>query len=208
MADLDKIRARERDPAAHANSERIAAAVSARLDNDKQRALMQQAVRAASVKAKVIVLRQLADNIGRAAAGLVPCTKGCDHCCKMDTLVSEQEARQIAQETGAFLADCKPGHDHVRAAERQRFSGVPCTFLTEAGCAIYAFRPYACRVHYVADSDSLLCEIVPGQQIRAPHLNVNQYDTAAVEALSGGNPLAMRYADVRAFFPHGLGKKR
>lgn len=204
MADMELIRARQADPQTLVAAQLRSDAMFARIDQLAQNKLAAQAKAAASKQAKVILLRQLADSVVKASAGIAPCRKGCDHCCKMATLVSVQEAEVIARETGARMAMPARfnqfGKDMVKQHE-----GVACTFLTDKGCSIYAQRPFACRVHVSVDRDNLLCEIVPGTTIRSPNFNASSYDTAFVEAFGGA--LRMKYADIREFFPPRTGKK-
>lgn len=206
MTDLAAIRAREADPATVERAQRQVDRFNERMDNAGASALANRAANARSARAKVVLLRQMTDKIGAAAAGLVPCQKGCTHCCHMATLVTLQEAQAIVQATGAKLtmpARFNQALFDVNGA-RERFNGVPCPFLDAGGCSIYAERPLACRMHYALDVDNLLCEIVPGQQIRVPTLNTLQFDQAIVAALGG--PFQVQYADIREFFRPGAGR--
>lgn len=199
--DLAAIRAREADPATLASATKVADAITERLElmRPQTEALKQRAARAGSPRAKVILMRELADGVGAAARGLAPCKAGCNHCCYMPVLVGPEEAAQIAKDTGAPLA--KPA---LSGVAKMHYSGSACTFLTPGGCAIYAHRPYACRLHYAVDRDNTLCQIVPGESIRSPHLNVGEYDIAYVTTFPV--TLAKGFADVREFFPKGVGK--
>jgi Fe-S-cluster containining protein len=204
MADMDAIRARGADPDTLTLAQYRSDAIVARIDRAAAKKLAAQATAANSKQAKVVLLRQLADGVVKASAGIAPCKKGCNHCCKMATLVTVQEAEVIARETGAKLS--QPARFNQFTSEwRQKYEGVACSFLTEQGCSIYLHRPYACRVHVSVDADNLLCEIVPGVKIRAPSVNVSWYDTAFVTAFGGA--LTMKYADIREFFVPRTGTK-
>lgn len=201
MADLDAIARRGADPTMLDDAQVRADAISARLKRYPQTALVAQAQRAPTVRAKIIILRELADNVGRAAKGSVPCKAGCAHCCKMPVLILPEEAAQIAKETGAKLA-----HPELTMEPNLQYDGVPCTFLKpDGGCAIYAYRPYACRIYYSVDRDNLLCEIVPGKKIRTPQMDTQAYNMAFVEAFNK-SLITVGFADLRDFFPKGLGK--
>ena len=86
-------------------------------------------------------------------------------------------------------------------AERvaQRWEGVPCSFLKEGRCSIYASRPLACRLQLNMDDDDLLCQLIEGESIRVPYLNLTTHHVAAVVALGMGQPIA----DIREWFPRG-----
>jgi Fe-S-cluster containining protein len=201
MADLAKIRARENDPAMFEHAERMAMQLNQRIDSAGMRALGLQAKAAKSPKAKVILLRQMADKLGEAAQGLVPCRKGCNHCCHMATMIHLGEAEAIAKATGTKMTMPKAFNVDLANVEklRNRYDGVPCRFLVAGSCSIYAERPLACRLHIVVDRDNTLCEIVPGEKIRVPMVDTIKYDWAISDAWGG--PLEMRYADIREFFP-------
>ena len=206
MADLAAIRAREADPAMREHAQRVATAISERIDTRRMNALASQAIIANSVKAKIILLRQMSDKIGEAGRGLVPCRKGCSHCCHMATLVHLDEAKMIAAATGTRMVT--PSRFNVDLANieklRERYDGVACRFLVNGACSIYDNRPLACRMHMVVDRDETLCEIVPGEKIITPMVDTLQYDRAITEAFGG--PLDMKYADIREYFPPKTGK--
>lgn len=208
MADLATIRARENDPAMFEHAERTAERINDRLDLAGMSALANQAKAANSPKAKVILLRQMADKLGQAAQGLVPCKKGCNHCCHMATMVHLEEAQAIARATGVKMTMPKAFNVDLVHIEkvRQRYDGVACRFLVNGACSIYAERPLACRLHIIVDRDSTLCEIVPGQKIRVPMINTKESDWAI--SMAWGGPLEMKYADIREFFPPKQDKGR
>lgn len=197
MPSMEEIRARERDPAVQAAAEATIDKINARTNPRELNRLKDQALRAKSTTSKIIRLRELAGELAKATTGVVACRAGCSHCCKMATLVSVPEAQLIAKETGR-----KPS---VPAAYNQfptyqaTYNGVPCTFLKDGQCSIYAYRPFACRIHYTMDSENTLCEITPGVKVIAPHLNVNEYDMVYCETL--GPAHQMKFADIREFFP-------
>jgi Fe-S-cluster containining protein len=194
---MRRVREREADPTAPIEAQARVDRIVARSRKMPQNQLAAQAERAPHDRKKVIILRELADNLGRAAAPDVPCKKGCNHCCHIPALVTPNEAKVIAEETGAYLAK-PPLSIHADMS----VAGTPCTFLTDQGCAIYAHRPYSCRIYYVVDRDSLLCEWVPGEVIKSAQLNALHYNMALARAF--GDFHSMKFADIRAFFPKGL----
>lgn len=197
MPTLEEIRARETSPDTYAHAERMAELVTRQADGPAMRKLAENAKRASSTTAKIYLMRDLAAELAKATKGAVPCKSGCNHCCHMATLVSVQEAKLIAKETGRKLTMPRKYNEFERY--RRDYEGIPCPMLKDGRCESYSSRPFACRIHYVMDRDNTLCEIHPGVAIRAPHLNVNQYETAYVDAF--GDPLAMQYADIREYFP-------
>lgn len=196
MPTLDEIRARERDPETYRYAERMANQVTLQADGAAMKRLAASAQRASSTAAKIYLMRDLAAELAKATKGAVPCKEGCHHCCNMATLVSVQEAKLIAKETGKKLTLPRKYNDFARY--QRDFEGIPCPMLKDGKCDIYSARPYACRIHYVMDRDNTLCEIHPGQGIRAPHLNVSDYEIVYVNAF--GTPLDMQYADIREYF--------
>jgi Fe-S-cluster containining protein len=203
MADMDRVHARQADTLTLVRAGMRARLIGTRIDAAAQVKLAERAKSATSKQAKVMLLHQLADTLGAATVGIVPCKRGCNHCCHMATLVSIEEAEVIARQTGARLSVPAQYNQFGEDMVKKHF-GVACTFLTADGCSIYAHRPFACRVHYSVDEDNLLCEMVPGETIRAPTMNVNGYDAAFVAAFGGA--LRMQYADIRDFFvPQGGG---
>lgn len=191
------VRAREADLEVQAVAQAKAKRIGVRLQRMNQPGLAAQAARAKTDKVKTIILRELADNLGKAAAPEAPCRKGCNHCCHIPVAMTPNEAKVIAQETGAHLA-----HPRLSIQVDMTTHGEPCTFLTPQGCAIYDKRPYACRIYYVLEPDPALCELVEGEVIRTMSYDVMDYNVALANAY--GDFHSMKFADIRAFFPKGL----
>jgi Fe-S-cluster containining protein len=123
----------------------------------------------------------------------------------MATFLTTAEAEVISKATGAPLAT-PAAATLTRTSneiERAQYAGVPCSFLADGRCTIYAFRPWACRVHFSVDQDELLCKIVPGERIEAPSYQTQSLFLIYLLA-QPGNPLDIKMADIREFFPHGL----
>jgi len=201
-ADMKAIREREADPAVYEHANKVAQYITDNVDPKAFRTLGKQAERATSPRAKVILLRQLADNLGKVAKPVLACKAGCSHCCHMPVIINAAEAAQIAHATGAPMS--KPEF-HFPPRPDMSENGNACVFLVDGACSIYANRPFACRVHFVVDRDATLCEIVPGENITAPHLDVGDYHSTYLKAF--GADEVRRMANLSAFFPHGLGRK-
>jgi Fe-S-cluster containining protein len=202
MTELDKIRAREYDPAMEAHAQAVAAQISAKVDRARIHFFGTAAAHFPGPARKVALLRSMAGELANAARQLVPCSRGCAKCCHMATALSEDEAAVIAAATGAPLAT-PTDYLHGEAAV-ERFNGQPCPFLQEGLCGIYAERPLSCRMHLHLDRDSTLCQIVPGATIRVPRLDTIELDRHYMQAFDP-DPRQVRLADIREFFPQGLG---
>lgn len=200
-ADLARIRAREADPAVVEHAQEVAGKIQARVDMQRVKLLGRMAELMPKPAGKMEILRQLAGELATAARDLVPCSRGCDKCCHMPTLLSQEEAAIIASETGATLATPAVWFDGEVLGPTP-YDGIPCSFLANGVCSIYASRPYACRLHVHLDRDNTLCQIIPGETIRVPRLDTLAFDLAY--ANSFGGPLAIGLADIREFFPNGL----
>lgn len=180
---------------------RVADKIHARVDMKKAEALAERAARVSNPKVKVILIREMTDVLHKATDKLVPCKIGCNSCCDMPLMIGPDEAAQIAQQTGAKLSS-----PLLSRSPPPVHQGVPCTFLKDGKCSIYANRPFACRIHFALD-DPALCKVVPGVAGKSPNLNVDVYDKAYVRVFNNGrHPSMMQYADIRDFFPSGLSK--
>lgn len=201
LTDIARIRAREADPSLGAHARQVVDKIHDRLDLQRVTLLGRMAELMPTPAGKLDVLRRMSDELGNAARDLVPCSRGCAKCCNIPTLVSQQEAAVIAQETGAALAQPDQWFDG-KMDDPAPYYGVPCTFLRNDTCSIYTHRPFACRIHVHLDRDNTLCQTVPGESIRVPQLDTLRFDLAY--AISFGGPLDVKLADVREFFPQGL----
>ena len=172
-------------------------------DSDQVDRLLSQAVKSSSRSKALMWLQKAADT---AAAPLQPhsgCVTGCSHCCRGAVSVSDTEARQIAKDTGIPLATVNGWNatqSDDRRAEGQKWGGVPCTFLKEGRCSIYASRPLACRLHLNMDVDGFLCIQIPGEAISVPYADMTQHHFAAAIALGVHSVIA----DIREWFPSGV----
>lgn len=121
----------------------------------------------------------LSEGMSAAAKALgTTCTKGCDHCCHIATVISPADATLIADhllskpDWQALLPQLAEG---ARAAfgpdgeplSRERFfeKHLACPFLRDHSCSIYQVRPMPCRAHFVI-SDPVLCSIDADSPIR------------------------------------------
>lgn len=206
MNDMVKVRARPAEAGFFADAEARVRLIERRLAvspvNDLALALQD----APEPARKFYWLRQITDMLGLAAAGVAPCKSGCDACCHMATMISRTEAEAIAQASGRAMTEppeAMYGQDIT--IDQAKFLGVPCSFLEDHRCTIYADRPHACRVHYSLDRDKLLCQIVPGELVRVPSYDNSRFNLLFL--LAHGDPREAKMADIREFFPPRTGKK-
>ncbi len=87
-----------------------------------------------------------------AQAGDIPCRLGCNYCCKDERIVlTEKEAvltiQHVEQELGAEQK-AKVVASILAAAPTSDQASVPCAFLIDERCSIYASRPLACRSYF------------------------------------------------------------
>lgn len=195
MAELAEVHARENDPATMANAKIRGQQISARLSIERLKLLAHAAAIAERPAKKIFWLRKLADELAPAVAGIVPCREGCTHCCHTPALISRIEAALIAKETGAVLQT--PPATALTSRTNYAYIGTPCPFLRDNACSIYAVRPFVCRTHYSVDADNLLCQLVPGEQIRVPYVNTAPFNLAYVRAVREDE---MDFFDIRDFF--------
>lgn len=191
--------------------------INARIPGASRGNLIEQAFRSSSNAKRLMWLRKEADITQKAAEPESACRAGCSHCCHINVLVPEPEARVIAKEIGLH-APAQPDPRNIlitgdyasdegmakfqREKETRHMShfGQPCPFLLNNQCSIYSFRPMVCRQQISLDDDELLCRLVDGESIPVPYLN-QQISQAAQLILWGPQT---RLADIRDWFPNGL----
>lgn len=137
---------------------------------------------------------QLLDQIGEHTAGYVACRSGCADCCRMNVTISDLEARQIAVHTGRAVAKVSASIRHPI----ETYRGVPCPFLVESRCSIYAQRPRACRQHVSFDTSAYWCAPSRSGGVEMPRVGLTGVD-AAYQAVVSASSSAVS-ADIRDFF--------
>jgi Fe-S-cluster containining protein len=94
---------------------------------------------------------EIAAVIQKAAVNL-PCSKGCNHCCKFNVIfVNPHEAVALVRAIEALAPPRRAAVvARILASRGSSGGGIgsPCVLLEIEGCAIYASRPLACRGYY------------------------------------------------------------
>lgn len=112
----------------------------------------------------------LADQLVKAATPFVACEKGCASCCYLPSLIFEHEAATLAKASGLSMASLPYRPPRTVVSNMHRYFGVPCPFLEEQRCAVYAARPLACRVHMSFRDDSTVCDTRIPEDKRKPNV--------------------------------------
>lgn len=158
--------------------------------------LLVQARNAGTRPKRVLWLKRAADTFSAAVAPHAACRKGCSHCCHISLKFTEAEAIEIGKAIGI-----PPSSDAADKPERL-VENEPCPFLRDETCSIHPHRPIVCRTHFNMDGDDLLCQIVPGAAVPVPYID-NRAILLGTLLVGGTSP---RIADVRDWFPKGLGQ--
>jgi len=87
-----------------------------------------------------------------AQAGDIPCRMGCNYCCKDERIVlTEKEAVLAVKHVEEQLDTAQRGRvveSILASTPTSDQASVPCAFLIDERCAIYADRPLACRSYF------------------------------------------------------------
>jgi Fe-S-cluster containining protein len=89
----------------------------------------------------------------------ISCRKGCSHCCHIQVILTEAEARCIQ----AYCKDNKIQIDYNYLQKQASFNvsthaqseHSACVFLKDHQCSIYSARPFACRNYFVVSPPDL-----------------------------------------------------
>lgn len=140
-------------------------------------------------------LGALADAVGEAQKPYAVCKRGCDHCCHIAVTISAAEAMLLAEASGREMS-VEPSRGS-RAEETSRWRGVPCPFLVDHECSVYAARPMACRLHANLGDNPDHCDTaVPPKLSLVCSLDLKLFWMVAADRLG-----ALPHADIREFFP-------
>lgn len=147
---------------------------------------------------KYVELVHLVERVSALLAPLVPCKSGCSHCCKMSVVITGREALAIANEIG--VRPTRPPPLRLQEEYVDLYMGVPCPFLKNTKCSIYAVRPLPCRTHFNLSAHPEVCNIIkyPGNDV--PNLDFSTIWAASV-AIYGEQEI---YGDIREYWPNGI----
>lgn len=157
-----------------------------------QRRLLKLVQRKDPIWVKLRALYALVEDVMFFADQNIACRRGCAHCCHVAVAVSKPEAQMI----GAALGRTPKSPPQTDLTNFEYGYDNPCTFLREGQCAIYEHRPLACRTYVSLDADALLCELIKGESIPVPNLDMTTFQWAYVQICEGA-----KMADIRQYFP-------
>ena len=152
-------------------------------------------------KVKRHKLIHIIDQANRAIAPHAACKKGCSHCCNIALTLTQGEADAIGRAIGREVVQMPEASEESMwkgVNSRIEYKGVPCPFLVDHKCSIYAIRPVACRAHHSLDIDSSQCDLNLVGESFVPSYNLKplvfSLAMLAFEQHEG-------IADIREFFP-------
>ncbi len=151
---------------------------------------------------KLVEVLNTADTIFDHAGKFAACARGCGHCCHVSVPISEFEARYMGDKLGIKPLEVK----HTQRPDLKGFgSHTPCPFLSNGECSIYEVRPLTCRMHMNFDRDNYWClhENWQKPQAEIPRPTIQPLEEAYHQLMSQTKQHIV--ADIRDFFPHGLG---
>jgi Fe-S-cluster containining protein len=136
----------------------------------------------------------------------IKCRQGCTSCCHLHVSVTRPEAEVALEAASAagWPVDLVRAREQATKADDKQWHELPhesrrCLFLTGAGeCAIYEYRPLACRRYFVvsdpADCDSLS---KPGHQVQQlVDVHAEIASSAALEVFESGTFAAMVLGEI------------
>lgn len=168
----------------------------ARIDNVRgplTKALNESVNARFSRKGRLEKIRLAGKIFNEALMPLSACSNGaCNHCCHIPVAISKTEAEIIGNAVGRKPRKL-PG---ILEFKREYGYHMPCPFLKNGACSIYASRPFACRAHLSLDVNDRLCKLLPDITVPVPLADVRQLQSAYVQAGAGEE-----MADIRDYFP-------
>ena len=166
-----------------------------RLQKEAHQLLFQRGNFEGRIKRMFGIIDQLAGEVAKIAT----CGKGCSHCCYQAVLINEWEAKRIAKYAKRKMADIAGYHPNHDSAEQlqERFSNVPCPFLSDGACGVYPVRPSGCRLHFSFADDAGLCDIQNLLGGEVPY-----YDFELLKNMTAGLLFqnSSKFGDIREFF--------
>lgn len=145
-------------------------------------------------KRKLYRIYKLVDQIAEVRAPHVACGKGCADCCRMNVMISAEEARFVSSATGAPHREFSASIAH----STEEFVGSPCPFLVNDACSIYEHRPLACRAHASFFTTAKWCAPDYLNSVEVPIVRFSGLTDALMEASAQRGEAV--FADIRDFF--------
>lgn len=109
---------------------------------------------------KVVNFYRRLDELSQPFDAGLACTVGCNYCCHYHVLVTPVEVFAIVEHlrlqgdsvVAKTIDDLRIYLSHVSGLTplEHKLTNIPCVFLQEGLCSIYAIRPIACRGHHSA----------------------------------------------------------
>lgn len=148
-----------------------------------------------SKRAKMERFLEVAHDLSQAVRPFTACKSGCSYCCHIAATITETEAQILGKAIGRKPKKLVGGVNYEET--RDKWFGVPCTFLKNGRCSVYNARPLACRLHVNLADTPFFCntEVPPGESL-VPQLNLDQINKAHAQMFFGD-----AWADIRDFFP-------
>jgi len=150
----------------------------------------------------LVLLYDYVDRVMALAKGTVACKHGCSACCHGEVALFQPEADLIAAKTGR---PAKTLAQERRQGTPYTMTTVPCPFLKNDACSIYAHRPMVCRTLVHFDTDNTLCQFEHRHNVTVPMIDRASTFAGVYEAY--GVILARRVGgagDIREFFGDSL----
>ena len=150
---------------------------------------------ATSTKSQIMKFQSLKDitsKISQIGSQLTACSSSCNYCCYQSVSVCELEASAISKLTGRSYT--RPKNTSVYE-DRQKYMGVPCTFLDKGRCSIYEERPIICRTHLNLSNVNEICKVGNNLSSNVPYLDTSPL-LSAIGLICG-----VEYHDIRDWFP-------
>lgn len=147
-----------------------------------------------SARSKMRKVYNLVDELMSHSKPFTACKKGCSSCCKINVLISEMEAKNIADFKKIPLNPVKSSIRH----NIMDFMSIPCPFLVDDACSIYEVRPFVCRSCVSFDETAYWCDPKVNTEIEMPMLKFPNAEAAIHEI--GKFKQGSVFADIRDFF--------
>jgi len=144
-------------------------------------------------------LYEIIEEISVMVEPMAACKNGCAHCCHQAVIISSWEAERIAKFTRKKINDI-PHYDpfsNTREEMVEKYTGVPCPFLSDKACSIYEVRPTSCRLHWSLADDDTACDIINRPGDRVPYFNLAGLSMTAGFLFISAN---CNFGDIREFF--------